>query len=48
MTKQDFDRRVASKEINSRGNGLKYVLVAVVSVLSTLGLVTVASCFIDC
>lgn len=33
----------ASKKINSRGNGMKYVLVAVVSTLSTLGLV--ALCF---
>lgn len=38
MTKQDIDSRIASKQINRRSNGMKYVLVAVVSVLSTLGL----------
>jgi hypothetical protein len=36
MRKQDFDSHVASKEINRRGNRVKYVLVAV-SVLFTLG-----------
>ncbi len=36
---QDFDKHLASKKINSRGNGMKYVLVAVVCALSTLGLV---------
>lgn len=39
MTKPDFDKDLASKKINSRDNGMKYVLVAVVSTLSTLGLV---------
>jgi hypothetical protein len=38
MTKQSIDNGT-SKKINRRGNGMKYVLVAVVSVLSTLGLV---------
>lgn len=38
MTKQSIDNQT-SKKINRRGNGMKYVLVAVVSVLSTLGLV---------
>lgn len=38
MIRQDFDN-LASKKKNRRGNGMKYVLVAVVSVLSTLGLV---------
>lgn len=42
MTKQSIDNET-SKKINSRGNGMKYVLVAVVSMLSTLGLV--ALCF---
>ncbi|HCF29977.1 MAG TPA: hypothetical protein DEV81_22875 [Cyanobacteria bacterium UBA11049] len=37
MRKQDFDSHVASKEINRRGNSVKYILVAVVSVLFTLG-----------
>ena len=37
--KQDFDKHLASKKNNRRGNGMKYVLVAVVSILSTLGLV---------
>ena len=36
MRKQDFDSHVASKEINRRGNRVKYVLVAV-SLLFTLG-----------
>jgi hypothetical protein len=39
MPKQDFDRPVAPTQIQNRGNGIKYVLVAVVSVLATLGLV---------
>lgn len=39
--KQDFDKHLASKKNNRRGNGMKYVLVAVVSILSTLGLVAV-------
>lgn len=39
MPKQDFDRPVAPTQIRNRGNGTKYVLVAVVSVLATLGLV---------
>lgn len=42
MTKQSIDNET-SKKINRRGNGMKYVLVAVVSTLSTLGLV--ALCF---
>jgi len=36
MGKQDLDSHIASKEINRRGNSVKYVLVAV-SVLVTLG-----------
>ena len=40
MRKQDFDRHVASKEVQKRGNGIKYALVAIVSALATLGLVT--------
>lgn len=39
MSKQDFDRPAAPTQIRNRGNGIKYVLVAVVSVLATLGLV---------
>lgn len=39
MPKQDFDRPVAPTQIQNRGNGIKYILVAIVSVFATLGLV---------
>lgn len=39
MSKQDFDRPVAPTQLQNRGNGMKYILVAIVSVLATLGLV---------
>lgn len=39
MSKQDFDRPAAPTRSQNRSNGIKYVLVAVVSVLATLGLV---------
>jgi hypothetical protein len=39
MSKQDIERPAAPTQIQNRGNGIKYVSVAVVSVLATLGLV---------
>lgn len=39
MPKQDIDRPVAPTQIQNRGNGKNYILVAMVSVLATLGLV---------
>lgn len=39
MPKQDIDRPVAPTQIQNRGNGKNYILVAIVSVLATLGLV---------
>lgn len=39
MPKQDINRPVAPTQIQNRGNGKNYILVAMVSVLATLGLV---------
>lgn len=39
MPKQDLDRSVDPIKVHSRGSEMKYILVAVVSVLATLGLV---------
>lgn len=39
MRKQDINRPVAATQIQNRGNGKNYILVAMVSVLATLGLI---------
>lgn len=43
MTKPDLDRQVAPQKINRRGNRSKYLLVAIGSVMTTLGLVGVST-----
>ena len=40
MRKQYIDRPVAATQIQNRGNGKNYILVAMVSVIATLGLIT--------
>lgn len=43
MTKPDLDRQAAPQKINRQGNRSKYLLVAIGSVMTTLGLISVST-----